>query len=139
MKKPAVLLGVLLVFSYPALAQRGGASGRGEVGHPAPAHGPAEFHGTPHAEANRNFNDAPSHPNAPHVHQDGRWIGHDTGRSDPHYHLDHPFEHGHFNGGFGPSHVWRLSGGGPGRFGFGGFFFGSAPSGFGYCDGWYWD
>ena len=31
------------------------------------------------------------------------WVGHDTGPNDPAYHLDHPFAHGHFSGGFGPS------------------------------------
>jgi hypothetical protein len=67
------------------------------------------------------------------------WIGHDTGRDDAHYHLDHPFEHGHFTGGFGPSHVWRLGGGGPSRFFFGGFYFGVAPYDLGYCDGWNWN
>jgi hypothetical protein len=35
--------------------------------------------------------------------------------------------------------VWRLSGGGPGRFGFGGFFFGVAPYDLGYVNGWNWD
>jgi hypothetical protein len=45
----------------------------------------------------------PGHPTAPHVHPDGdRWIGHATGRNDPHYHLDHPWVHGHFPGVIGP-------------------------------------
>jgi hypothetical protein len=66
-------------------------------------------------------------------------VGHDTGPNDPHYHLDHPWEHGHFTGGFGPSHVWRLTGGGPSRFAFGGFYFGVAPYDFGYVNGWLWN
>jgi len=110
-------------------------------GRPAapPAHGPAEFHGTPHpVENHRNYSDKDGHPNAPHV--DGnKWVGHDTGRDDAHYHLDHPFEHGHFTGGFGPTHRWRLAGGGPGRFWFGGFYFSVAPYDIGFCDGWLWD
>jgi hypothetical protein len=61
------------------------------------------------------------------------------GPNDPKLHLDHPFEHGRFAGGFGPSHVWRLSGGGPSRFGFGGFFFSVAPFELAYVDGWLWD
>jgi hypothetical protein len=73
------------------------------------------------------------------VHANGEWIGHDTGPSDVHYHLDHPWAHGHFAGGFGPSHVFRLGGGGPGRFWFGGFYFDVAPYDVGYCDGWLWD
>ena len=56
------------------------------------------------------------------------------GRDDPHYHLDHPREHGYFTGGFGPSRVWRLGGGWPSRFFFGGFDFGVAPYDLAYCD-----
>jgi len=67
------------------------------------------------------------------------WVGHDTGRDDPHYRLDHPWEHGRFTGGFGRSHVWRMAGGGPSRFWFGGFYFSVAPYDIGFCDGWLWD
>ena len=128
----------LALFSVPAMAQEHGG------GHPAPAErppaaGPGAFHGTPHPpEEKRNYADKPGHPAAPHVDK-GKWVGHDGGPNDPHYHLDHPWEHGHFAGGFGPSHVWRLSGGGPTRFGFGGFFFSVAPYDIGFVDGWNWD
>jgi hypothetical protein len=88
---------------------------------------------TPH------FNDKAGHPNAPHVHSNGKWIGHDTGRDDVHYHLDHPWEHGHFTGGFGRGHVWHLGGGGPNRFWFGGFYFSVAPYDIGFCGDWLWD
>jgi hypothetical protein len=144
MKRVIGLVAAMLIFSVPAWTQQHGAGAHGG-GHAAsapahpPAHGPAEYHGNPHAEPNRNYVDAPNHPNAPHVHNDGHWIGHDTGRDDAHYHLDHPFEHGHFTGGFGPSHVWRLGGGGPSRFFFSGFYFGVAPYDLGYCDGWNWN
>lgn len=134
------LFAVLLTLSLPALAQHPGGGGHpGGEGHPPPAHGPEPSHGAPppHA-ASRSFQDAPGHPNAPHVHDDGHWVGHETGRDDAHYHLDHPWEHGHFAGGFGPGHVWRLGGGGPNRFWFGGFYFGVAPYDLGYCDGWNW-
>lgn len=83
----------------PACAQRheqGGRPGGGE--HPAPMRGPEPFHGTPRAPEDRHFADQPGHPNVPHV-DPGRWVGHDTGPRDPHYHLDHPWEHGHFRGG----------------------------------------
>ncbi len=47
--------------------------------------------------------------------------------------------HGHFTGGFGPSHVWHLHGGGPNRFFLGGFYFGVSPYDLAFCDGWNWD
>src|SRR6266508_1693575 len=66
--------------------------------------------------ARPNFSDREGHPNAPHVHSDGRWIGHDSGRNDARLHLDHPWHYGRLGGGFGPQHVFRLEGGGPSRF-----------------------
>jgi hypothetical protein len=83
--------------------------------------------------------DKAGHPEAPHVHTDNKWIGHDTGRNDPHYHLDHPFEHGRFTGGIGKGHVWRLGGGNRERFFFNGFYFGVAPYDFDFCNDWLWD
>jgi hypothetical protein len=141
---------VLLVFSFPGLAQeRGGeqhGGGSRDVGgaQHVPAHGPppAKAQKPPKnnaAPAKRTFADKPGHPEAPHVHANGKWVGHDTGKNDANYHLDHPWEHGHFTGGFGPSHVWHLSGGGPERFGFGGFFFSVASFDVGFCSGWLWD
>ena len=44
--------------------------------------------------------------------------GHDTGKDDTRYHVNQPWAHGQFTGGFGRGHVWRLAGGGPGRFWF---------------------
>ena len=86
----------------------------------------------------RGFVDQPGHPNAPHVDaRNDRWIGHAGG--DAHYHLDHPWEHGRFPGEFGPGHIWRLGGGGPGRFWFNSFYFSVAPYDLGYTDGWLWD
>jgi hypothetical protein len=94
----------------------------------------------PTSEGQRNFVDQPGHPNKPHVNaQDDRWIGHDTGPDDAHYHLDRPWQYGHFGGGFGPDHVWRLAGGGPARFWFGGFYFSVAPYDVAYSDDWLWD
>jgi hypothetical protein len=138
MKAYLGVLAVALVASLPAIAQHPG-GGQHAAPRP-PAHGPSEFHGTPHPqEDHRNFNDHQGHPNAPHVDKGNHWVGHDTGRNDAHYHLDHPWEHGRFTGGFGPEHHWRLAGGGPGRFWFGGFYFGVAPYDVAFCDGWNWD
>src|SRR5207302_10502644 len=83
--------------------------------------------------------DRAGHPTVPHVHHDNTWVGHDSGRNDPHYHLDHPFDHGRFPGGIGRGHIYHLAGGDRNRFFFGGFAFGVAPYDFGYVDGWLWD
>jgi hypothetical protein len=105
-----------------------------------PTHGPAPVKGNGHpAPEHPTFSDKPGHPDAPHVHTNNKWIGHDTGRDDPHYHLDHPWEHGRFTGGFGRGHAWHLVGGGPSRFWFGGFYFSVAPYDVGFCNGWLWD
>jgi hypothetical protein len=149
----AILLFAVPVFSqqhnrgggqaHGASPARGGGE-RGVGGGHIPAHGPAPLRSAPHraapASERRTFADQAGHPQAPHVHaENDRWVGHDTGRADAHYHLDHPWEHGRFTGGIGRSHVWRLGGGGPGRFGFGGFFFSVAPYDVGYCSDWDWN
>jgi hypothetical protein len=142
MKSIQLALATLLVLAVPAFAQHheGGARSTGGGTHQAPPRsGPKMTAGTPHAvEPNRNYSDKDGHPNVPHV--DGnKWVGHDTGRADANYHLDHPFEHGRFTGGFGRGHVWRLGGGGPGRFWFNTWYWDVAAFDLGYCDGWLWD
>jgi hypothetical protein len=142
MKAYLGVLAVALVATIPAFAQHPGGGHPGGGGHPIapPAHAPEPFHGVPRPpEDHRNFSDKTGHPNAPHVDNGKNWVGHDTGRDDAHYHLDRPWEHGHFNGGFGRDHRWRLAGGGPGRFWFSGFNFSVAPYDVGYSDGWNWD
>jgi len=141
MKKYIGLFVALLVISLAAFGQRGGEHAEARAPHAAPpTKGPAPVRGNPHpAQENRNYSDKAGHPNVPHVDKGNKWVGHDTGKNDPHYHLDQPWEHGHFTGGFGPSHRWRLGGGGPNRFWFGGFFFSVAPYDIGFCDGWLWD
>ncbi|HEY6331752.1 MAG TPA: hypothetical protein VI756_20665 [Blastocatellia bacterium] len=129
MKKILISLGVLALAFLPVVAQREHAAP------PPPARGPEPFHGAaPHS--------MPEHPTrqmAPHVDEHGNWVGHETGPNDVHYHLDHPFAHGHFTGGFGPSHVFRLAGGGPNRFWFNGFYFGVAPYDLAFCNDWNWN
>lgn len=53
--------------------------------------------------------------------------------------MDHPWDHGYFPGEIGARHVWRIEGGGPDRFWFGGFFFSVAPADVAFCNGWFWD
>jgi hypothetical protein len=114
-----------------------------------PQHGPAPVRTAPappkqavapQPEQRRTFQDAPGHPPTPHVHaENDRWVGHDTGKNDPHYHLDHPWEHGRFTGAIGPQHIWRLHGGNRERFDVGGFFFQAAPYDYDACADWLWD
>jgi hypothetical protein len=153
MKAVIGVLALTLMCSIPAYAQRGGGGHggggqhggggggvRGLGGGFIPNRGPSPMRGgAPHEGGARDFRDAPGHPNAPHVHTDGRWIGHDSGHGDAHYHLDHPFAHGRFTGGFGPGHMFRLQGGNRDRFWFNGFYFGVAPWDYGFVDGWLWD
>jgi hypothetical protein len=61
----------------------------------------------------------------------------DSGPAD--LHLDVPWEHGRFTGGFGPDHLFRLEGGGPERFWFNGFAFNVAPYEYQLIDSWLWD
>jgi hypothetical protein len=152
-KKITRVLTVLCLASAVVLAQgkdgnkgQHGGGGRGVGNGHIPARGPApaparvqSSPARPAAPERRGFADQPGHPQAPHVHGNDQWIGHDSGRNDPHYHLDRPFEHGRFTGGFGPSHVFRLSGGNRERFSFGGFYFSVAPYDYDYCSDWLWD
>src|SRR5260221_14646495 len=106
------ILGTLALFltvSHTAFGQ-----GRGGGGHPSggshgfggghiPAHGPGpagmaahggRFEHLQGGGAEHHGPDPAGHPGAPHVHHDDHWVGHDSGRHDAHYHLDHPFDHG---------------------------------------------
>ncbi|HTX15154.1 MAG TPA: hypothetical protein VMD77_07660 [Candidatus Baltobacteraceae bacterium] len=144
---------LLLSIALPSFAQQKSQPSHGasqpEVGGghipargPAPYKAPKEAPPAAHASAppqQRNYSEKPGHPNAPHVDvKTDRWVGHDSGPNDPHYHLDHPWQHGHFPGEIGRSHVWHLEGGGPSRFWFNGYYFSVAPYDVGFCDGWLW-
>ena len=103
---------------------------RPQEGHPQEGH-PQQDH--------RSFRDRPEHPEAPHVHHDNTWVGHDSGRGDEHYHVDHPWEHGRFPGGFGRGHEYRLGGGDRDRFWFNNWFFSVAPYDYDYTGDWEWN
>ncbi len=158
------LSAVLLIAAVPALAQqKGGGGGAARSGGPRggnaqmhvggghiPARGPAPTHAPAPAPAPANrgqasnarpsFSDQQGHPSAPHVHaENDRWVGHGTGPNDAHYHLDKPWEHGHFGGEIGRNHIYRLEGGGPNRFWFGGFYFSVAPYDVDDCSDWVWN
>src|SRR2546430_16815562 len=85
----------------------GGSHGYG--GDHIPAHGPGPARMAPQqgggvehshgGDVEHHGPDMAGHPAAPPLHHDDHWIGHDSGRHDPYYHLHHPFLHGHFYGG----------------------------------------
>jgi hypothetical protein len=141
MKKRAGLLTVAVAASAIAFAQHPGGGfggGHGVGGGHIPSHGPAPF-GAPRQFPSHVGEEA-GHPQFPHVHaEDDHWVGHDTDRNDPHYHLDHPWEHGHFPGITGPGHVWRMHGGDRRRFAIDGFFLSVAAFDWAFCDDWLWN
>jgi hypothetical protein len=123
-----------------AHGERGVGNGHIPSRGPAAARAEAPAKAAQPESARRTFRDQPAHPEAPHVHaENDSWVGHNTGRNDPHYHLDRPWEHGHFPGAMGANHIFRLHGGDRRRFSFDGFFFQVAPYDYDFVNDWLWD
>lgn len=137
----------------PAQAGQGGArtndNARGNPGGRAEAHDQGRSDNRENDRGNmagrneggsyRDFRDQAGHPNAPHVHENDQWVGHDSGRNDPHYRDDERSRHGRFPGGIGRGHEYRLSGGGPQRFWFNNYYWTVAPYDLPYVAGWLWN
>jgi hypothetical protein len=144
MKKLNGVIVILAAVSILGFAQdRRQGVGRGYIPPrgPAPARAPSRAPQPAQRPAveNHSFRDREGHPEAPHVHSNGQWVGHDFGRGDERFHLDHPWEHGRFTGGFGREHVFRIERGDRARFWLGGFAFSVAPFDYGYVGDWLWD
>jgi hypothetical protein len=138
LSRPAAALGLSGAVAQHRDEHQAGAVHRGVGGGYVPPHGPPPVRRDGHAVP-RSFVDGDGHPDAPHVHADGRWVGHDMGRADARFHLDHPFEHGHFPGVIGPRRIYHLEGGTRERFHFGGFYFAVAPFDYTFVADWLWD
>lgn len=157
MKTLGVLFLTALACCTGVSAQGRGAGAREGVGKREPARGPAPVRvqkppaarqeppqrqssppQQPGPSERRQMADKPGHPEAPHVHANGKWIGHDIRPDDSRFRLERPFEHGRFSGGLGRGHRYRIEGGGPSRFWFGGFFFSVAEPDFIFCGDWLW-
>jgi hypothetical protein len=146
----ALALVAILALALPGLAQRSGESRGAEVQRP-----PQPVHNNPRA----NQGHIPAPPvkrepaagpdaerrgeswvnNTPHVAND-HWYGHDR-PNDQRFHLDHPYEHGHFEH-FGPSYRYHIRRFDPGLRRFwlpGGFFFEIAAWDWPLAMDWCWD
>jgi len=144
------VLGLSLLMCVAASAQdkgraeepRGGGHRAAVGGGHIPARGPARARASRPATTaaeNRIAVDEKGHPDVPHVDAErDRWVGHDSGANDPHYHLDRPWAHGRFAGGFGPRNVFVLAGGSRERFWFGSFYWDVAPYDYSIVVGWNW-
>lgn len=128
---------VLALDPHSATAQDkgGGHEGHDRGHYYIPAHGPTHAPGEARGQPVQRPPDFRPHVDA----RTGEWVGHDMGRDDARFHLDHPWAHGRFPGRFGPHHVYRLAGGGPNRFWFNGWYWQVAPPDLPYVTDWLWD
>ena len=144
------ILWLSILICSVAFAQRGGGRPPQVGGGHIPARGPAPVKASkparetparaqPPVQENHIAADKQGHPELPHVHaKNDEWVGHKSGPSDPHYHMDKPFEHGRFSGGIGPQHVFRLEGGNRERFWFNNFYWDVAAYDYNIVADWNW-
>ena len=112
---------------------------------PARASAPARVSNPARGQESRPANenhvkvDKQGHPDVPHVDaRNDRWVGHDSGANDAHYHLAQPWAHGRFGGGFGAQHVFNLAGGNRERFWFGNYYWDISPYDYNIVADWNW-
>ena len=118
---------------------RGPAPAPARVSKPSPMPAAAHYQQPAAPVQNRIAVDKAGHPDIPHVHaKNDQWVGHNSGPSDAHYHVDQPWAHGRFSGGFGPQHVFVLAGGNRERFWFGNYYWDVAPYDYYVVEGWNW-
>ena len=148
MKKILVLSFLICIAGFAQERKSGGGRPAEVGGGHIPARGPAPAKASQVSSASRGPRagrteprcaDKKGHPDVPHVHaKNDRWVGHDSGANDAHYHLAQPWAHGHFTGGFGPQHVFVLAGGNRQRFWFGNFYWDVAAFDYNIVAGWNW-
>lgn len=141
----------LLATCLPALAQRPGESGHEQGGRPPgaiPGNPPRANQGKipppppqrdAHAKAEPEKRENGKINTTQHVNND-RWYGHDA-PNDKRYHLDHPYEHGHFDH-FGANYRYNIVRVDRDQHRFwlpGGFYFEVAPWDWFICADWCWN
>jgi len=147
----ALPMAFLLVAGVPAMVQHPSEGQRGQAPHGAEGRSP----NTPRANQGRippppqkregrvkveqEQHESGKVSSFQHVSKD-HWYGHDA-PSDKRFHLDHPFEHGHFEH-FGPNYRYRVERFDPDHHRFwlpGGFYFEVASWDWSVCADWCWD
>jgi hypothetical protein len=160
MNRTVLISGLICISAAAALAQHGGAQragsehggaqrggevggghvpARGPAPAPARASSPARSQHSSAATENHIAVDKRGHPEVPHVHaENDQWVGHTSGRNDPHFRVEQPWAHGRFSGGFGPQHVFMLAGGNRERFWFNNFYWNVAMYDYNIVTDWNW-
>ena len=133
MRNLKLILIASLFITVPAFAQHRGGAPR------PPAHGPSEYHGTPHpVEPNRNYSDHDGHPNAPTLTATPGSATTPAATTLASTSTT-PGSMAASPAALAAAMSGASSGGGPGRFWFGGWYWSVAAADVAFCDGWLWD